>query len=132
MTRGEQTRSDIRACLPSGVVSYLRFMPHLEFLLVLQCNSLVLSPHFLHDLGQVLAFRSIDVHVDANLGDLGAQLNNILSRGKQSGRDFLKGCRAYPIQKRLRHKQVAKAFGSVAVKSLVQIRPLQWLATGLD
>lgn len=85
--------------LPSGALSYLRFVPCFEFLLVLKCDPLVLSPHFLHDLGQVLAFRSIDIHMDANLGDLGAQLNNILSRRKQSGRDFLKGCRAYPIQR---------------------------------
>lgn len=57
-------------------------MPCFEFLLVLQCYLLILGPHLLHDLGQVLSFRSINIHVDTNLGDLGTQFSNILLRGK--------------------------------------------------
>lgn len=62
--------------------NYLRFMPHFELLLVLQCYLLILSPHLLHDLGQVLSFRSVNIHMDANLGDLGTQFSNILLRRK--------------------------------------------------
>lgn len=57
-------------------------MPCFELLLILQRYPLVLGPHLLHDPGQVLSLGSINVHVDANLGNLVSQLYNILLRRK--------------------------------------------------
>lgn len=57
-------------------------MPCFDLFLVLQCYLLILSPHFLHDPGQVLSFWSVNIHMYANLGDLGTQFSNILLRGK--------------------------------------------------
>lgn len=53
-------------------------MPCFELLLVLQRYHLILSPHLLHDPGQILSFRSVNIHMDTNLGDLGTQFSNIL------------------------------------------------------
>lgn len=60
-------------------------MPGFELLLVLQCYLLIAGPHFRHDLTQVLSFRSVNINTDANLGDLGSQLGNILFREKSQG-----------------------------------------------
>lgn len=38
-------------------------MPAFEILCVFECDLLVVAPHILHDLGQVLTFGGVDVHL---------------------------------------------------------------------
>lgn len=63
---------------------YLRFMPCFQFFLVLLCHLLILGPDFCHDLSQILAFRSVDIHVDSRLGDLVTKLDNFLKKKRKS------------------------------------------------
>lgn len=64
------------------LTDYLSIMPCFELLLVLHCDPLILSPHFLHDPGQIMSFRSVNIHMDASSADLGTQFSNILLRGE--------------------------------------------------
>lgn len=62
--------------------NYLCTMPCFELCLVLQRYPLIILPHLLHDLSEVLAFGSINIHVDTHGADLGTQFSNILLRGE--------------------------------------------------
>ncbi len=62
--------------------NYLSLMPVFQFLLVLLCYLLILSPHFLHDSGHILSFRGVNIHMDTTLGNLGTQFSNILLKGE--------------------------------------------------
>lgn len=68
---------------------YLRFMPCFQFFLVLLCHLLILGPDFCHDLSQILAFRSVDIHVDSRLGNLVTKLDNFLKKEKKVDRKSL-------------------------------------------
>lgn len=57
-------------------------MPCFELLLVLLGYLLILGPHLLHNPVQVLSFRSINIHMDATLGDQGTQFSDFLLREK--------------------------------------------------
>lgn len=63
--------------------AYLRLMPRLHLFLVLKGYPLIIGPHLLHDLCQVLTFRCVNVHLHG-LRDLGTQLRHILGKGKRS------------------------------------------------
>lgn len=60
----------------------LSLVPCFQLLLVLQSDPLVLFPHLLHDPGQVLTLWSVDIHVDADLCDLGSYVSNLLLKKK--------------------------------------------------
>lgn len=57
-------------------------MPCFELLLVLLGYLLILGPHLLHNPVQVLSFRSVNIHMDATLGDQGTQFSDFLLREK--------------------------------------------------
>lgn len=63
---------------PFTALAYLIFMPAFEILCVFECDLLVVAPHILHDLGQVLTFGGVDVHLHTWLGDLIPQLSHLL------------------------------------------------------
>ncbi|TNN46807.1 hypothetical protein EYF80_043018 [Liparis tanakae] len=79
---------------------------------------LIRGPHLIHDLGQVLSFRSIDIHTDANLGDLGLQLSNILLMGKYSGSDFLDSVRGSSGATMLSNHSLVSVVGQPVVQVL--------------
>jgi len=64
--------------------AYLRLMPRLNLFLVLDAYPLIIGPHLLHDLCQVLTFRCVNVHLHAGLRDLGTQVRHFLGKGKRS------------------------------------------------
>lgn len=69
---------------------YLVLMPALEVICILRCNLLVVGPHILYDLGQVLTFGSVHVDLHAWPGDLIPQLHDVLleqrkERGERTG-----------------------------------------------
>lgn len=59
-------------------------MPCLQVLLVLQCHLLILGSDLCHYLGQVLALRSVHIHLHSGLGDLGTELHHILKKPEPS------------------------------------------------
>ena len=64
-------------------MSYLIFVPLLEVLCILDGDLLVFGPHLLHDLGQILTFRSVHIHLHAPVGNLAPHFHQILQGAEE-------------------------------------------------
>lgn len=66
---------------------HLIFVPSLEVFCILQSTFFIVGPHVLHDLGQVLTFGGVYIHLHTRLGDLIPQLHHLLQDRRGAERE---------------------------------------------